>query len=86
MMMSIHAINFAQATLLAYRPFLEPLPMHDHWLLLMPPLALAIALVYKTIKIDDLEQLPRQALVLTAQILIFMTVAAGVLWAITELA
>lgn len=86
MIMLIDAFSISSLATLAYRPFLEPLPMHDHWLLLMPPLALAIALVYKTIKIDDLNQLPRQALVLTAQILIFMTVAAAVLWAITELA
>ncbi len=72
--------------ILALRPFLEPLPIDTYWLLLMLPLSAAVAIVYKAIKLDDLAQLPRAAALLTAQIIFFMALAAGVLWVITEIA
>ncbi len=71
--------------LLAYRPFLDPLPLDTYWLLLLPPLAIGIALVYKTIKLDDLKQLPREAAFLAAQIVAFMALAAVALWLLTEI-
>jgi hypothetical protein len=71
---------------LAYRPFVEPLNLHTHWLALLPVLAVAIALIYKTIKLDDLKDLPRETAALTGQIMLFMAVAAAVLWLVTELA
>jgi hypothetical protein len=72
-------------TLLAYRPFLEPLPLDTYWLLLLPPLVLAVSVVYKTIKLEDLAELPGQALFLSGQIIAFMILAAAALWMITEL-
>ena len=69
---------------LAWRPFFEPLPLDTYWMLLLPPLVLAISVVYKAIKLDDLSQLPRQALFLTGQIIAFMILAAAALWLVTE--
>jgi hypothetical protein len=69
----------------AYRPFLDPLPLDTYWLLLLPPLAIAIAVVYKTIKLEDLSQIPSQAAFLAAQIVAFMVLAAAALWLLTEL-
>lgn len=71
---------------LALRLFLEPLPLDEYWLVLLAPLAIAIAVVYKTIKLDDLNLLPRQALYLATQIVVFMVLAAAALWLISELA
>lgn len=71
---------------LAYRPFLDPLPLDTYWLMLLPPLVLAAAVVIKTIRLQDLSQLPKQATMLALQILIFMGLAAAGLWLITELA
>lgn len=76
--------GLAALSLLAYRPFLDPLPVQSYWLLL-PPLVIVIAIVYKTIKLDDLARLPRQAAVLAAQIVAFMLLAAAALWLIVEL-
>jgi hypothetical protein len=81
----MNAILLASASLAGYRPFLDPLPLDTYWLLLLPPLVLAIAVIYKTIKLDDLAQLPRQALFLAGQIVAFMALAAAALWLITEL-
>jgi hypothetical protein len=70
---------------LAVRLLLEPLPLDDYWLVLLLPLSIAIAVVYKTIKLDDLTRLPRQASYLAAQIVAFMVLAAAALWLMTEL-
>ncbi|QDU73022.1 hypothetical protein [Mucisphaera calidilacus] len=71
---------------LAWRPFLDPLPLENHWLWLMIPLALAVALIYKAIKLPDLSQLPAQTLVLSSQIIAFMVLVAAALWILTEIA
>lgn len=65
---------------LAWRPFLEPLPLDDYWLILLIPMIVAVSVVYKTIRIDDLAELPRQAAYLALQIAAFMAMAAAALW------
>ncbi len=72
-------------TTLAYRPFLDPLPIDGYWMLLLIPLVLSIAVVYKTIKTDRLYKIPREASILAAQIVAFMVLAALALWMLTEL-
>lgn len=71
--------------LLAYRPFIDPLPIGNSggWVWLFVPLVILVALAYKTIKLRDLRELPRQATVLTLQIVIFMGAAASALWVLT---
>ena len=60
--MMIHCTMASPAArVLAYTPFLEPLEVDRYWLVLILPLALAISVVYKTIKLADLSQVPRQA-------------------------
>ncbi len=68
-----------------WRPFLDPLPLDSHYLLFLIPLVVVIAVVYKTIKLDDLSALPKAALVLSIQIITFMALAAIALWLITEM-
>ena len=70
---------------LGFRPFYKPLPIDDYWLLLALPMVVAISVVFKAIKLDDLSQLPRQATVLVAQIIFFLVLAASGLWLITAL-
>ena len=71
---------------LAYIPFLEPLDLSDGVLLfLLIPLVVIITTVYKAIKLEDLSQLPRQALWLSLQIVVFMILMAAVLWLLSEL-
>jgi hypothetical protein len=79
-------IGVSSPLTLAFRPFLEPLPIDRYWMLLLLPLVMGIAVVYKTIKTDRLEKIPREATVLAAQIVAFMVMAAGALWLLTELA
>ncbi len=47
--------------LLAYRPFLDPLPVWDYWYVLILPLCIAVAVVYKSMKCRLMSQVPREA-------------------------
>lgn len=71
--------------LLAYRPFLEPLPIDAAWLWLCVPLVLGVAIVYKTIKLPTLEKLPQESALLATQVLLFMALGAGFLSLMTYL-
>lgn len=68
-----------------WRPLLDPLPIEPAWLPMLMVVAVAIAVVYKAIKLGDLRQLPRQAAVLGAQIVVFMILAALAIWVVVEL-
>ena len=72
-------------TILAYRPFLDPLPIGNSaaWVWLLVPLVVLVSVAYKTIKLHDLQELPKKSAILALQIFIFMGLAAGVLWALT---
>ncbi len=71
--------------LLAYRPFIDPLPIGNSpgWTLLLIPLVILVSLAYKTIKLRELHELPRQALRLALQIFFFLGLAAAALWGLT---
>jgi len=60
-------------------------PLGGTWLWMILPLSAAIAVVYKTLKLRDLRRLPREAAAMTAQIVLFMTLAAAALWVLTEM-
>jgi hypothetical protein len=47
--------------LLAYRPFLDPLPVWDYWYLLIFPLCIAVAVVYKSMKCRTMSRVPVEA-------------------------
>ena len=54
---------------LAYTPFIDPLDLHAVWYLLLPPLALLIAIAYKAARIPDLGVYWKQTFFFTLQIL-----------------
>lgn len=64
-------------SLLAYRPFLDPLPIDAYWYLLLIPMSLGIALAYKSVRVREMKDYPRQVLVLMIQIVVSMA-ALGV--------
>jgi len=72
---------------LAYRPFLDPLPVDRIWLLLLLPLLMAIAVVYKAVKIPNPQWgvMTIQSLKLAGQIFGVLAIAAGVLLFLTEI-
>jgi hypothetical protein len=56
-------------SLLAYRLFLDPLPVWDYWYLLILPLCAAVAVVYKSMKCRSMSQVPREAAVVVLWII-----------------
>jgi hypothetical protein len=72
-------------TLPPWRPFLVPIPLGGLWPLTVLPLVVAIAVVYKALKLDDVRQWPGQILRLTGQILAFMVLAAVAIWLVTKI-
>jgi hypothetical protein len=65
----------------AYRPFKDPLPVwqNSRWPWLLLPLALAVSLVYKSIRCKSMRRVPREAAGLTVFIILGMAVAGVVL-------
>ena len=59
-------------SVLAYTPFIDPLNIHRFWFLLIIPMGLFISLAYKSVRLPDLRDLPKQVLVMTVQITLGM--------------
>jgi hypothetical protein len=66
-------------SILAYAPFLTPLPVWNYWPALLFPLCAVVAIVYKSIKCASMSQVPREATALFIWILLGMAAAAAIL-------
>ena len=74
------------AAMLAYTPFVHPLPgSWNVWPILLLPLCVAVAIVYKSIKCATMDRVPREAAMAFLWILVGMTAAGAVLMGIMEL-
>ena len=71
-MTAIASVN----SLAAYVPFLRPLPIWDYWYLLLVPLCVGVAVVYKCIKTRDLRRIPWESFVISLWIILGMAGAA----------
>ena len=66
--------------LLAWIPFLEPIPSPGPWWpLFLLPLSVGISIVYKAVRTPDLRKYPREVIVMTGQIVGAMIALAVVL-------
>lgn len=61
------------------RPFLQPMPVWDYWYLLLLPLVVGVAVVYKAIKCRTMRQVPGEAAHILMWIFIGFAAAAAVL-------
>ena len=57
-----------QWPVLAWTPFVDPIQAHEVWYTLLIPMALLIAVGYKSVRCRDMRQYPRQVIVFTVQI------------------
>lgn len=75
--------------LLAYRPFLDPLPIHELWWALLLPLAFFISFAYKAVRLPEkdlaLPRFFRHVAVMTAQIVLAMIALGAAIYAFTEI-
>ena len=72
-------------SLLAYRPFLDPLDLHNHWLWLVVPLVLGIATVYKTLKLPKPINIATESIKLGSYILCIIALAGLTIHLLNEL-
>jgi hypothetical protein len=70
--------------LLGYRPFLDPLPIWNYWIILMLPLCLAVSVVYKSMKCRHMSQVPWEASVIFVWIIGGFTAAAAALYLLVK--
>lgn len=70
--------------LLAYRPLIDPLDLHDVWFLLLIPLALLISIAYKAVRVDDMRTFWPAALWMTAQIIVGMVALGTAFYVVIE--
>jgi hypothetical protein len=64
------------APALAYRPFIDPLNLHDAWWALLIPLSLGISIAYKAVRVRDMDTYWRQVIIMTIQIVVAMVLLA----------
>jgi len=57
---------------LAWRPFLDPLPIEDGWFGLLLPLALLISIGYKAVRVGDMRRYWREVAIMTVQVILAM--------------
>jgi hypothetical protein len=69
--------------LLSYVPFRDPLwGAWNYWYLFLVPLSVLLAVAYKGIRIERIEELPRVAGAWTLKLLVSLLALAAVLWVI----
>lgn len=56
----------------SWRPFLDPLDLHDWWWAFLPPLAFGISVAYKAVRVTTFEGYWRAVAVMTVQIVAAM--------------
>lgn len=54
---------------LAYTPFIDAVAMHEHWYLLIIPMAIFLAIGYKSVRCGDMSHFLREVIVFTIQVL-----------------
>ena len=73
------------ATLLAWRPFLDPIVwFHDVWWLLLIPLSFGVAMIYRAVRLPTLEHYWRLVVSMTIQTVIAMILLAAFFYALVE--
>ncbi len=61
---------------LAYTPFIDALPLHDIWYLLIVPMTIFLAIGYKGVRCTHLRRYPREVSIFIVQILGIMALLA----------
>lgn len=61
---------------LAYTPFIDALPLHDAWYLLIIPMSIFLAIGYKAVRCINLRTYVREVIFFVIQILVVMALLA----------
>ena len=73
--------------LAGYVPFVDPINVfHEWWYLLLIPLSFGISVIYRALKMRDLDRFWRAVAMMTVQIVLVMAALAVALVVLVELA
>ena len=72
------------ALLLAWRPFIDPINIHEVWFLAIVPLALGISLVYKAIRVKTMDRYWYNVWSMTVQVVVGMFALAVAFYVLVE--
>jgi len=61
---------------LAYTPFIDALPLHDAWYLLIVPMTIFLAIGYKAVRCSNMKHYPKEVVFFVVQILGVMALLA----------
>jgi hypothetical protein len=72
--------------LAGYIPFVDPINIfHNWWYLLLIPLSFGISVIYRALKMQDLDRFWRAVAMMTVQIVLVMAALAVALMVLVEL-
>lgn len=69
-------LSSSSAATLAWRPFLDPLNVHDSWWWFLIPMAFGISVVYRAARLPTMDHYWRRVLGMTFQIVMGMILLA----------
>jgi hypothetical protein len=55
-----------------FRPFIDPIELHQWWFLLLIPMAFLVSMSYKAVRLQSIEHYWRHVLLMSAQIVVGM--------------
>lgn len=55
-----------------FRPFIDPIELHQWWFLLLIPMAFLVSMSYKAVRLQSIEHYWRHVLLMSAQIIVGM--------------
>jgi hypothetical protein len=68
----------------SWQPFVNSPPIWDYWYLLLIPLTVGVAIVYKSLKVPHMRDLPRDAAITSLWIFLGLVIAGAILAGLTR--
>ncbi len=68
-----------------YRPFIDPINLHDRWWLTLIPLAVGISFAYKAVRVKSFDGYLKQVLHMSFMVVMAMVLLAAGLYLFVEL-
>jgi uncharacterized membrane protein YhaH (DUF805 family) len=73
-----------QAAAQPWRPFLDPVIIHDSWYLLIIPMAFLMSMAYKAVRCHDMRRYWRAVIAMTIQVVLGMIALGAGFWMLIE--
>jgi hypothetical protein len=73
-----------QAASQPWRPFLDPVIIHDAWYLLIIPMAFFMSMAYKAVRCHDMRRYWRAVIAMTIQVVLGMIALGAGFWMLIE--